>query len=418
MNLALAHDPVLAAEPAAEGFIARQPILDRAQRLTGFELFYRPADGTQGRTLDTARSTANLLSDLFATVGLNEVLGSMRGFVNADAVFVNSSLVELLPPDRVVLELSETVECGGESLHRLQQLRSQGYRLAADHYWGEKDRIAPLLPLLDFVKVDLEWVEPAALGMVVRPFQAGRLRLVATKVESAAQFQLALAHGFELFQGYHFAHPETIRGTRAPVDVAGMMRLLSLVSTDSGDERLEEEFKRQPAMSVNLLRLVNSASARAKTPVKSLREAVFRLGRRPLSTWLQLLLYTSGGGSAGNPLLHTAALRGKLMELLAREIEPNDDSFAESALMVGILSLMHVVFGQTQPEFAARLGLEITLREALDARRGRIGKLLATVEQREAGKADASPLVHPAIFARLEVEALRWATGVSEQSSR
>lgn len=407
--------PVGAPAPGtqAEGYLARQPILDRARRLMGFELLYRTASGETDASMESARLTALLLTDLFATVGMEQALGAFRGFINADAVFLNSSLVELLPPQRVVLELSENVGTDAETLGRLRQLRQQGYRLALDHYWGEHERVVPLLPFVDFVKIDLEWVDPRSLGLVVRPFQAGRVRMVATKVENAEQFQLALAHGFELFQGFHFAHPETMGGKRPPVETVGLTRLLALAVSEADDHKIEEELKRQPAMSVNLLRMVNSAAAGVRTPVKSLREALFRIGRKPLTTWIQLLLYTSGQGDGANPLLHTAALRGKLMELLAREIQPGDEDFAESALMAGIFSLMHVVFGQSQVAFAASLGIDDTVRQALDARSGRVGRLLALVERREAGGDFTGSPVPPATFARFEVEALSWASALT-----
>lgn len=408
---------VLAPEPAqdvpTEGYLARQPILDRTRRLMGFELFYRSGREGPVEPMVGAQCTAALLADLFAAVGLEEALGGLNGFVNADAVFLNSHLVELLPPHRVVLELTESVTPDPETLRRLKVLRQEGYRLALDNYWGEFDRIQPLLPFVSYVKADLEWIEAKALGLVARPFQGGKVRLIASKVETAEQFQEALAHGFELFQGYHFAKPQTMHGKRSPVDAAGLMRLMALVTTDAGDERLEEELQRQPGMSVNLLRLVNSAASGLRTPVKSLREAVYRMGRRPLATWLQLLLYTSDGNLKGDPLLHTAALRGKLMELLAQEMEPGDRTFVEGAMMVGILSLMHVVFGQTQAAFAAGLGLDESVRQALDARSGRFGRLLALIERREAGTDASTGPVHPATFARFEVEALRWASEIT-----
>jgi EAL and modified HD-GYP domain-containing signal transduction protein len=53
--------------------------------------------------------------------------------------------------------------------------------------------------------------------------------------------------------------------------------------------------------------------------VTSLRHALVLLGRKQLRVWLQLLLYTADRGNAnfGNPLLQLAAVRGKLMEILA-----------------------------------------------------------------------------------------------------
>ena len=58
---------------------------------------------------------------------------------------------------------------------------------------------------------------------------------------------------------------------------------------EDGDVReIENEFKRHPNLSVNLLRLVNSAAMGRAQSVTSLRHALVLLGRRQLRIWLQL----------------------------------------------------------------------------------------------------------------------------------
>jgi len=101
------------------------------------------------------------------------------------------------------------------------------------------------------------------------------------------------------------------------------------------------------------------------------------------------------------------------MELVAAETRPGDSAFAERALIVGLLSLMHVVFGRTQQQFVAELELEDDLRVALGARAGALGELLKAVEAREsAGACQLPQRCDAAAMNRLEMEAFRWATEV------
>jgi EAL and modified HD-GYP domain-containing signal transduction protein len=312
----------------------------------------------------------------------------------------------------VRLELGDTVGSSPESLARLAALKQMGYGLVVDNYWGERERIAPLLPYVDAIKVDLDWVGPTQLAAVVRPFAGGRKALIAEKVESAEQFQLALASGFDLFQGYHFSRPELVKGKRLQVDLSALLRLLNLVTKDADLGDIEAEFKRQPAMSVNLLKLTNSAASGVRTPARSLREAIMRTGLKPMRTWLQLLVYTASGGGGASPLLHTAALRGRLMELLALEASPHDRELADRAMMVGLLSLMHVVFGTTQDAFVADLQLDEDVSAALQARVGALGLLLKLVEAREGATPVEAvlPGIDERVIGRLEVEAFQWAS--------
>jgi c-di-GMP-related signal transduction protein len=45
-----------------------------------------------------------------------------------------------------------------------------------------------------------------------------------------------------------------------------------------------DELKHQPGLSLNLLRIANSAAASLKSPVHSIAQAVVIIGRRPLSS--------------------------------------------------------------------------------------------------------------------------------------
>ena len=87
---------------------------------------------------------------------------------------------------------------------------------------------------------------------------------------------------------------------------------------DAETTSLESLFKREPGLSINLLRLANSAAVGARVQIDSLRHAITLLGRRQLQRWLQLLLYTDPSGiTYATPLLQLAATRARLM--MARE---------------------------------------------------------------------------------------------------
>lgn len=406
-----------AADPAPEAVnaarLARQPIVDRRMNLVGFELFYCGATGEPPPSGEGARWTSLMVTDLLAGIGLDRALGIFAGYVNVDHEFLGSRLVEILPPGRIRLELGHTVGNGPEALARAAALRELGYGLVLDGYCGDRSRVDPLLPMLDAIKVDMEAVGAARVAAVVRPFAGGRKALIAEKVSSPAQYQEALSLGFDLFQGYHFARPELMEGRRLRVDLSSLLRLLTLVTDDAEPDAIEAEFKRQPAMSVNLLRLTNSAAAGMRAPARTLREAILRTGLRPMRTWLQLLIYSAGGRGGASPLLHTAAVRGRLMELVALRTRGGEREFADRALMVGLLSLMHVVFGTTQDAFAAELRLDEDIRAALAARAGPLGRLLAMVESREGVAASPAPVVDESELGRLEMEAFAWASEVA-----
>lgn len=300
-------------------YLGRQPIIDRNQRLVAFELLFRDGHNGGAKISDDLIATANVIVNAFGALGLRSVLGPQRGFVNVSADLLLSDLVSLLPKDQIVLEVLETVDVTEGIVRRCAELKQDGYQLALDDIEAIDERVRPLLPLADVIKVDLIQVAEDALpGLAAELRQWPGLKL-AEKVGSREQAERCHALGFDLFQGYYFARPQVLSGKRADPSRAGLLRLLSLVMGDAEVETLEEEFKRQPHLSFQLLRMVNSVASGLSTKIGSLRHGIFVLGRTAIRRWVQLLLYTTGknGRYDTSPLMQLAATRGKTMEILA-----------------------------------------------------------------------------------------------------
>lgn len=226
--------------------------------------------------------------------------------------------------------------------------------------------------------------------------------------------------GFELFQGYFFAKPVTLSGKRADPSRLAAMKLLGLVMSDADTSELEKVFKHDPALTYNLLRLVNSVGMGMLQRITSLAHAIAVLGRRQLQRWLQLLLYVHhGSGGAKDPLLQLAATRGKLMELLAGELARGNRELEDHAFMVGIMSLLDVLLSMPLEQIVEQLNLAEDVRAALLERSGRLGDMLRLTEMLERNDYEAVVellLLHPGIslarLTRAQLEALAWAGNI------
>jgi EAL and modified HD-GYP domain-containing signal transduction protein len=310
-------------------YIARQPILDREQRIAGYELLFRTGGGP---IEDGTWATASVAGKTFADPAFADALGPHRGYINVDAAFLASEMVEVLPPRKIVLELLETTRFTPEVVARCRELKAKGYVLASDDYARDRAAIAPALELLDIVKVDLPQLngrDPAAIARELR----GKT-LLAEKVETEGDFHRFRDAGYALFQGYYFARPETVGKAEPDPGRLAALRLLALASDDEAeDAAIEAEIKREPGLGIGMLRLVNSAASGLPQPVSSMREALVFLGRRQLRLWLQLLVYlgAKGGDPARQPLLQVAAVRGKTMEILARDVRAKGHSLRGSS---------------------------------------------------------------------------------------
>ena len=362
-------------------FLGRQPILGREQQLLAYELLFREGPiftCNRAEIIDPTQATATVIANAFTELSANEALGPYRGYINVDQEFLFSDLIEALPPKVVVLEILETIQPTPEVVARCQQLRDKGFSLAIDDVIQVEEAYRPLLELAEIIKVDVLGMEASHLTALVQQLKPFGKKLLAEKVESAEQVDLCKSLGFELFQGYYFAKPAIIVGKKLNPSQLALLRLLGLVLQDAETSEIENAFKVEPGLTVNMLRLTNSVSNGLTTRITSLRHAITILGRQQLQRWLQLLIYTNpkGGLQGDNPLLQLAATRGRLMELLSDRLVPRNREFADQGFMVGIMSLMPALLGVPMEEILAHLPVAQRVRLALVEQVGQHGQLL------------------------------------------
>ena len=248
-------------------------------------------------------------------------------------------------------------------------------------------------------------------------------QLLAEKVDSREQMEQCLKLGFSLFQGYYFAKPTIIAGRKLDHSQLSLMKLMGLLLSDAATGELEEALKPEPGLTVNLLRLTNSVGSGTTETITSLRHAIAVLGRRQLQRWLQLLVFASGNANGTtNPLLQLAATRGRLMELLAGELRPDDKAFADQAFMAGIMSLMPALMNLPIDEIAASLGLAPHLHDALCDGSGTLGTLLRLAESSEGGDLECLaaqlaglPGLGAKALNRAQTGALLWANAIGQE---
>lgn len=368
-----------------EVFLGRQPILDQNQRLFAYELLFRNGHVGFAESGDSVQMTATVIINTFNELGVEAALSGRRGFINVDESFLFSDSLEFLPPRSIVLEILETVPPSAEVIARCHELRTAGYTLALDDVTQIHPGHEPLLALADIIKVDIAPLDNDQIAHLAAELRPLRKHLLAEKVETRECMEFCKKQGFTLFQGYYFARPSVITGRRLDHEQLSLMRLLRLAIGDADTHDLESELKHEPGLVVKMLRMINSAAGGLTVRITSLRHAITILGRRQLMRWLQLLIFASNGeANSGNPLLNIAAARGRMLELLAAKIAPNDPNFGDLSFLTGVMSMLPIAFGIAIEEVVTQLHLPEEIGEALIFNKGQLGQLLRLAETLEA----------------------------------
>ena len=90
--------------------VARQPILDRNRQVYAYELLYRSNsevnefDGT-----DASVATTRVVANSLLVIGLDNVLGGKKAFINLGRGLLVDGFSMMLPKESTVIEVLETV---------------------------------------------------------------------------------------------------------------------------------------------------------------------------------------------------------------------------------------------------------------------------------------------------------------------
>ncbi|MCB2006451.1 MAG: HDOD domain-containing protein [Rhodoferax sp.] len=393
--------------PASGGpAIARQPIVDQAGNVFGYELFdrSRPSDAHD------AASDAQLLFNVLSQADNTGLIDNRTLFINCAHDSLASGHLELVQPERVVLEIPPVPGNQPAEIERrlsgLRDARKRGLRLAFNQSVLTAAYLS-WLPLANFIKIDLRQVKPERVEpMVALAQKKTQARLIMEKVENAAQHQLARDLCVTLFQGYWFAQPTMVTGQSIRPSQAVIIQLIDLVRQQASTAQIEAVLKHDASLSFNLLRFINASGFGLTSEITSFRHAVMMLGLKKLFRWAALLLTTSRDGGAPPAVGTTAIVRGRLMELLAIECKLPEEQ-CDNAFVTGVFSLLDAMLGMPMDTALEAVALPDAVTSALLRQRGPLAPLLALCVACESG--DDEAFARTAATLQLDNQQINWA---------
>ncbi|AVP58531.1 EAL and HDOD domain-containing protein [Pulveribacter suum] len=368
--------------------IARQAILDEQRAVYGYELF----DRSTAADAHTAASDAALLFNALSYAGSEALVGRKTVFINCTLESLSGAHLELIHPEKVVLEVptpgaSATPEEIAGHIPTLQDLRARGFRIAFNQEVLRR-AYAAWVPLASFIKLDLQAFKPELAQPLVKFATAhSQAKLVAEKVETAEQYERMAALGVKLFQGYWFAHPTMVKAQTIRPSQATILQLINLVRKQAAVSEIEDLLKKDPTLSFNLLRFINSSGFGLSVEITSFRHAVMILGLKKLFRWAALLLTTSRNTGSPPAVGQTAVVRGRLMELLAAELLPPEE--CDNAFVVGVFSLLDAMLGVPLERALETVALPQPVVDALMHNQGVFAPFLELTRACESGDDEA-----------------------------
>lgn len=388
--------------------VARTAILDRRQRVVGYELRFGAPGAADARLPPRARD----IGDVLAQIGLDAAADGSRAFLKVSRSVLLEG-VPVLPSENVVIEVGSDVEATDEIVRACGELREAGYAIALDGFvlnaWT-----APLLPFANYLKIDCrDGQDSDARARTLACLRPGVTALIATGVETFEAFEAAAHDGFTYFQGFFFGRPLCLPGRQVPGHQLATLRLLrALNDPNLSVGQLDDLVSHDAALCYRILRTVNSAAFGLRRTVQTMHDALLLLGRDAVRRWVTLWAIAGIGEHGPSELVVMATVRARCCELLAGAGRADQ---AGDAFLLGMCSLLDAMLDRPMADVVAELPLEEDTRRALCGRAGVKRSLLDCVIAYEQGDWPRCALharaagVDPALLPAVSAEALRWA---------
>lgn len=360
--------------------LSRQAIYDRDLSVWAYELKYADPDATRPVVDGSDDTTSSLILSAFSEFGVERVVGQKKAFIGASYSTLTGEMPLPIPSARVALQIRDYQHPADELVDCVARRKDEGFAIVLEDFVYSAHSDA-LLNLVDYVKLDFARLRADGLREHMAELRRFAVRPIAAGLANSAQVRICEALGIDCFQGDFLFKPQLLSRRELPSSFMILNDLLiRLQDPDVEFQEIEELVKRDPGLSVAVLRFLNSSAYGFRQRVSSVSQAVALLGLSEFTKWA-LLVSLSSRFDKPSELLITAMVRARTCENYARSIRQKPDQ----AFMVGLLSILDALLDRPMNEVLVELPLSDEVRAAILELSGPCGDILDRVLSRERG---------------------------------
>ena len=331
--------------------ICREAVLDRQQRIIGYQLLLQKTanDRIQTQSRRIFHLYAEVLVRSLIHTDIFPLLGQRSLFIEIPDSFLCDPCLTQLPATNTFFIIKPVNDANAPTQDNLlawtRTLRKLGYRI------GIPDPLAMpkyfcLLPETDLISIQASEVEidkgERFVNFILN--KAPQASMLVHDLPSIEDFNFCHKIGATLFQGHFVVSREQWQKADLGPSFTHLAMLLKKLRQDAETQEIVSILKQDAAITLRLLRYINSAANGLREHVSSIEHAITLLGRAPLQRWITLLLC---GSNRNQPraaaVLETALVRARFMELISGS---RPISEREAIFLTGLLSLIDVILQQ------------------------------------------------------------------------
>jgi c-di-GMP-related signal transduction protein len=372
-----------------EPHLTRQAVFDRHLGVFGYEILLRSGDEDLLLGAAPDRAGAKIVEGSINSIGLGSLLQGKKAFFNMTRRMLAEDLAGLLPPRQTVVEILQTLEPDPAVIDRCKDLKKRGYMIAVDAYTARRNMM-PLMTLADIIKVDFRATDESEQASCVQRYGKPSVKLLADRVESHAELDRARRMGYTLYEGPFFCKPQQLVRKEIPAFKLNYLRILQKVNEpEIKYDELDGLIRQDLALSLKLLRYVNSAMFALPQRVDSIRQALALVGISVIRRWVCLLALAAMSEDKPQELIVTSLVRARFCEQIGAAGGMQNVEF--ELFMVGLLSAVDAILDRPMLEVLNDLPLSADVKQALMGRKEGHGRVLGLALAYERAEWDKLP---------------------------
>ncbi|MCL1852231.1 MAG: HDOD domain-containing protein [Peptococcaceae bacterium] len=329
-------------------FIVATPIFDANMVVEAYDLKYQRCD----LPLGSARMTAELDGATFSpgleflnSVGTDAFTNNKKIFVPVDQYLLLANFADLssIPPELLVCVINKDFPLEPRFLLRCMKMKQRGYFFALNNVQYTL-KTAVLFELADYIILNTDSKDFGDNLLEVRTKKPSAVA-ICTNIESKDFFNKIKGIPNALFEGRFYSRPLS-KGVKkiSPLKSNALQLLKAVGSEEEPDFEVSDIAKyiqRDAALSIALLRFINSPAIGLRQKVNSISHAIAMLGLKQTRKWVMAAISAYLAFDEPNELTRLILVRAKFAENLASTFHMENQS--GDLFLMGVLSLLDVV---------------------------------------------------------------------------
>ena len=364
-------------------FVARQAIFNRRQKVVAYELLFRDSPKNFFPDIAEGQATARLIMENQLNLGTRHITSGKKALINIGPESLELDLCAFLPCQDVVIELLESIEPTDTNYELCRELFHSNFNLALDDfvYKPQWDRF---LKLVKLIKFDITITPLDDIHPIIKKLKDHKqIKLLAEKIETQQEYEVAAGMGFDYFQGYFFAKPTMMKHNDIDYNYGLVVAIYAEIMKPNPDlTAIAQLFELDAALAYKLLRLINSGVFPIQSKIASLKQALVYLGQERLKKFVSLIVTAHTAGKKPAELMQVCVVRARFCELIAKKVAKHQSG---ESFLTGLFSLLDAILDQPMSLLVEKLPFQDEIKAALLEEKNTLYYILKVVKAYETG---------------------------------